>query len=94
MGYRLVPQLIVLAAVELGVGGEHTHELPYRLAGHGPVMPGGGGERGAAQALEAAVVPVHDGEVGLPYPAVAPDALGKVHDAAVAHTLDRVFIMP
>ena len=48
-------------------------------------MPGGGGERRPAHALEAAVKPVHDGQVGLTHPAVAPDALGEIHHAAVFH---------
>ena len=81
----MLPLLVVLAAVQVGVGTEHAHELPDGLVDHGPVVPAGGLHCLAAQALEAAVEPVHDGQVGLPDPAVAPDALHKRHGPAVAH---------
>ncbi len=85
VGDGVLPRLVVFAAVEVGVGPEHGHELLDGDAGHGAVMPGGGPQRLAPQSLQAAVKPVEHGQIGLAHPAVAPQALGENNGAAEFH---------
>ncbi len=71
VGDGVLPVFVFLAAVKLLVGSEHAHELADGFICHAAVVPGGGCESRAAQALKPAVEPVHDSEVSLAHPAVA-----------------------
>ena len=69
---------VLLAAVETGIGVEEVADLLNGGADHGPVVPGGGGQSFPAHALQAALEPVDNGQVGLAHPAIAPGALDEV----------------
>ena len=75
VGDGMVIIIILLAVVQLRVGGEHTLELLNGHADHGAVVPRGGTQRLAAESLQAAVEPVQNRKIGLADPAVAPHAL-------------------
>ena len=83
--HGVVPCVVLLAAVQLGICIEHGHELIDGRVDHCAIVPCGGAQSLAAHALEAAVEPVQNGQIGLAYPAVAPNALCKVDEAAVLH---------
>ena len=87
VGDMLFPAFVLLAAVELLVGGEHGLELADGLARHAAVVPGRTAKRRPAHAFEAAVEPVHDGKVGLAHPAVAERALYEIGQVAVLHDI-------
>ena len=81
----MIPEVVLLAVVELGVGGEHALELADGLADHAAVVPRGGLHGLAAQTLKAAVEPVEHGQIGLSDPAVSHHALGKGERAVEPH---------
>ena len=85
VGDGVLVQVVLLAAVQTGIGGEHALELADGGGNHGAVVPGGGLHGLAAHTLKAAVEPVENRQVGLADPAVAPHALGKVDRAAHDH---------
>ena len=70
--------VVFLAAVQTGVGVEEGADLVDGGGDHRAVMPGGGVQRLAAHALQAALEPVDDGQIGLAHPAVAPGALEEI----------------
>ena len=70
--------VVLLAAVQTGIGVEEVADLVDRGADHCTVVPCGGRERFAAHALQAALEPVDNGQIGLAHPAVAPGALDEV----------------
>ena len=78
----MLVSVILLAAVESGVGDEHVLELGDGRVDHAAVVPCGGLQSLAAQTFKAAVEPVQNGQIGLADPAVAPHALGEVDEAA------------
>ena len=82
MGDGVLVKVILLAAVQTGVRGEHALELADGRGDHGTIVPGGGLHGLAAHTLEAAVEPVENRKIGLADPAVAPYTLGKVDQAA------------
>ena len=97
VGNVVVPSVVSLAAVEVGVGGEHALELEDGRVDHAAVVPCRGFQRLAAHTFHAAVEPVENRQVGLADPAVAPHALGEVDEAAVAdniHDHVRVVVHP
>ena len=75
------------ALVGVQVVTEHAHELIDGCVGHGAVVQRTGAQRLAPQSLHAAVEPVQHRQIGLTHPAIAPAALGKRPDAAVAHDI-------
>lgn len=82
----VVPRLdLLIPLVGVQVVAEHLHELVDSGVGHGPIVQRTGAQRLTPQALHAAVEPVEHGQIGLAHPAIAPAALGKGPDAAVAH---------
>ena len=97
VGNVVMPSVVLLAAAEVGVGGEHALELEDGRVDHAAVVPRGGLQALATHAFHAAVEPVQNRQVGLADPAVAPHALGKVDKAAVAdnvHDHVRVVVHP
>ena len=97
VGNVVMPSVVSLAAVEVGVGGEHTLELEDGRIDHTAVVPRRGLQALAAHAFHAAVEPVQNRQVGLADPAITPYALGKVDEAAVAdnvHDHVRVVVHP
>ena len=97
VGNVVMPSVVLLAAAEVGVGGEHALELEDGRVDHAAVVPRGGLQALAAHAFHAAVEPVQNRQVGLADPAVTPHALGKVDEAAVAdnvHDHVRVVVHP
>ncbi len=82
----VMPRLdLLIPLVGVQVVAEHLHELVDSGVGHGPIVQRTGAQRFTPQALHTAVEPVEHGQVGLAHPAVAPTALGKGPNAAVAH---------
>ena len=71
------------ARIDVQVIAEHLHELIDGRVGHAAVMPRAGAQRFAAKAFKAAVVPVHNGKIGLTDPAVAPYTLEEGGKPAV-----------
>ncbi|CDB44482.1 unknown [Firmicutes bacterium CAG:240] len=83
--HGVIPCIVLLSAVESGIGIEHCHELIDGRVDHCAIMPCGAAQSLAAHAFHAAVKPVQNGQIGLAYPTVAPYALCKVDKAAVLH---------
>ena len=83
----MIPCVVLLAAVQPGVGIEHGHELIDGCIDHCTVVPCGSSKSLAAQTFEAAVEPMENGQVGLADPAVSPNALDEIDNAAVLNDI-------
>ena len=97
VGDRVLVEVVLLSAVQAGVGGEHALELADGRTDHGAVVPGRGLHRFSPHSFKAAVEPVQNRQIGLADPAIAPDTLGKVERAAHDHDVfhhENIVVQP
>ena len=95
--HGVVPGVVLLAAVQSGVGVEHAHELVNGCIDHCTIVPCGCSQSFAAQTFKATVEPVENGQIGLTYPAISPNALDEVDNAAILHDVHyhvQVIVQP